>query len=149
DEGEFPVGIARRAFELDVRRREVAGLERLRLGAALHAGDAAARRVEQNPVGLAGHGVGVDAPKMAPRYRKAVVLDQVLERAREARLARRRAGVVVHEGLAVLVADEEQLLLALALRRRAPDFAGRGERDAEERHRDQDAEIGESPFRAN
>src|SRR6185436_13692160 len=90
--------------------------------------------------------VGVDAPKMAPRYRKAVVLDQVLERAREARLARRRAGVVVHEGLAVLVADEEQLLLALALRGGAPELAGRGERDAEERHRDQDAEIGKAAF---
>ena len=72
-----------------------------------------------------------EAPQVPHGHREAVVLDQVLQtRGQEVAGPRRRLGKVVLDGLAVLVAHEQELLFALALPRERGHVHRRQRRDA-------------------
>src|SRR5436309_14024025 len=80
--GELPVGIFLRAFQARVAQLEARDLERLVLGQAVDAADAAVGPLHESPFGFAGHRVGIDLAQIALRGRLARVLEQVIERAR-------------------------------------------------------------------
>src|SRR5207247_10519560 len=65
-----------------VAQLEAGDLERLVLGQAVDAADAAVWTFHESPFVLAGHRVGIDLAQVALRGRLARVLEQVIERAR-------------------------------------------------------------------
>src|SRR5207244_3910667 len=58
--GELPVGIFLRAFQARVAQLEAGDLERLVLGQAVDAADAAVGPLHESPFGFAGHRVWID-----------------------------------------------------------------------------------------
>src|SRR5207247_284700 len=81
-EVELPVGVLLRAFQARVAQLEAGDLERLVLGQAVDAADAAVGALHESPFVLAGHRVRIELAQVALRGRLARVLEQVIERAR-------------------------------------------------------------------
>src|SRR5262245_162482 len=138
---EVPVGVAPGPRQRVVAGGESGALERLGLREAVHADDAAVLRGDEAPFALAGDRVGVHPAQVALGHRIALVLEQVLELLRKTLRGARGALVVGADRLPVLVADEEQLLLLLALHRVRGELAVRRHPRAEDR--DQDERTGE------
>src|SRR6185436_4678875 len=137
---EFPVRVPLRLGKLLILRGEVTGLDRLLLGTAEHAHYAAAGRLDQAPFLVAGDRVAVELAQLAHRHRIALVLQQVLQRLRVALLLL----VVRGDGVAVLLAAEQQLGLLFALRGVRRELAVGGEPRAEQRDEQQEGHVGEA-----
>src|SRR5688572_23817813 len=137
---EYPVRIARRLLELPVFKAKVAGLDRRRGRAAVHAHDAALGGFDDGPVGFAGDGVAVELAEVAHRHGVALVLEELLERLGIAVFLLVVAGDRALEGIAA----EEQLRLLLALRRVRGDAAVRGEAGAADADEKEHADVGKA-----
>ncbi|KQP20327.1 hypothetical protein ASF45_21250 [Pseudorhodoferax sp. Leaf265] len=110
----------------------------------MHAQDAAAGCRHQHPV-AARHRVQVDAAQVALRGGPALVQQQVVQPLRKAvLLAQRHLLVVALDRGADLVAGEQQLGLALALGVHAPQAARGRQARAQQRHGQQQAQVGEA-----
>src|SRR6266850_1786486 len=138
---ELPVGVFRLALKRGIAQREAGDLERAVVGEAIDAGDAAVGRLDQAPLRVAGDRVRINAPQVPHGARLARILDEVGE---IARVLARTGEVIALDRLAVLVADVQQLGLALAHGARLPDLADDGEAAGHDGDDEEHREVGEA-----
>src|SRR5581483_11580338 len=138
---ELPVRVLLGALERLVAQVEAGGLHRLHVGEAVDAHDPAVGRLDDAPLGAAGHRVEIEAAQVALDVRLARILQQILERAR---ILPRSGEIVALDRAPVLAARVQELRLLVAQRRGVPDLAGDREPDADEGDGEEDRQIGKA-----
>src|SRR5262249_17398753 len=94
---ELPIGIRLCAGELGILRRKLRLLDRYAGSQAVDAHDAAARRLDQSPLRLAGERIGVDAPQITQGDGRVRIAEQCFQRLRE---------LIGRTGIALVVAAD-------------------------------------------
>lgn len=139
----LPLRIALLAFERRDFRGEQGDLDRRAPGLAVDAHDAAARRRDDDPVGLAGERVGVELAQVAAHVGEAWVAQEIFKFGGVAWGAD-GGFVVAFEGVAEFQADGEQVFFGGAALQCDAGTQGGGGGDGKEGGEEDDAEQGEA-----